>query len=153
MWIPTPLGPLWLEVSSLGVRRLEPVLFPRGEEARGSLARAVRERVEAYFAGEKPDFWDLPLDYTGLSPSRVALYQRVRRIPYGKTESYGRLARELGLAPRAVGAALRACPFFLLVPAHRVIHADGRLGGFAGQEGLKRWLLAFEGALDLHPDR
>ncbi len=135
MWIPTPLGPLWLEVSSLGVRRLEPVLFPRGEEARGSLARAVRERVEAYFAGEKPDFGDLPLDYAGLSPSRVALYQRVQRIPYGKTESYGRLARELGLAPRAVGAALRACPFFLLVPAHRVIHADGRLGASPGRKG------------------
>jgi methylated-DNA-[protein]-cysteine S-methyltransferase len=117
------------------------------------LAQAVRERVEAYFAGEKPDFLDLPLDYTGLSPGRTALYQRVRRIPYGKTESYGSLALELGLAPRAVGAALRACPFFLLVPAHRVIHADGRLGGFAGQEGLKRWLLAFEGVLDLHPDR
>jgi methylated-DNA-[protein]-cysteine S-methyltransferase len=43
--------------------------------------------------------------------------------------------------------ALRASPFFLLVPAHRVIHADGRLGGFAGQEGLKLWLLRFEGAL------
>ncbi|SDE39460.1 methylated-DNA-[protein]-cysteine S-methyltransferase [Thermus arciformis] len=147
MWIPTPLGPLWLEVSPLGVRRLEPALFPRGEEARGPLAQAVRERVEAYFAGERPDFLDLPLDYTGLSPSRVALYERVRRIPYGKTESYGRLALALGLSPRAVGAGMRACPFFLLVPAHRVIHADGRLGGFAGQEGLKAWLLAFEKAL------
>ncbi|MCH1927571.1 MGMT family protein, partial [Shewanella sp. C31] len=76
-----------------------------------------------------------------------ALYQRVRQIPFGRTESYGALARELGLSPRAVGAGMRACPFFLLGPAHRVIHADGRLGGFAGQEGLKRGLLAFEGAL------
>lgn len=146
MLIPTPIGPLWLEVSPEGVRRLEPTLFPRGLEARGPLAEAVRERVLAYFAGEKPDFLDIPLDYTGFSPKRVALYERVRLIPYGRTESYGSLARELGLSPRAVGAGMRASPFFLLVPAHRVIHADGRLGGFAGQEGLKAWLLRFEGA-------
>jgi len=125
---------------------LEPTLFPRGLEARGPLAERVRERVLAYFAGEKPDFLDIPLDYTGFSPKRVALYERVRLIPYGRTESYGSLARELGLSPRAVGAGMRASPFFLLVPAHRVIHADGRLGGFAGQEGLKAWLLRFEGA-------
>uniref|UniRef100_A0A7C5VIK1 Methylated-DNA--[protein]-cysteine S-methyltransferase n=1 Tax=Thermus caliditerrae TaxID=1330700 RepID=A0A7C5VIK1_9DEIN len=146
MLIPTPLTPLWLEVSPEGVRLLEPALFPRGREAEGALALRVRERVLAYFAGERPDFLDIPLDYTGLPPVRVALYERVRRIPYGRTESYGALARELGLSPRAVGAGLRVSPFFLLVPAHRVVHADGRLGGFAGQEGLKAWLLRFEGA-------
>ena len=133
MWLPTPLGPLWLEVSPLGVRRLEPALYPRGPEAEGALALRVREAVQAYFAGERPDFLDLPLDYTGLSPARLRLYERVRLVPYGRTVSYGALGRELGLSPRAVGAALRACPFFLLVPAHRVIHADGRLGGFQGQ--------------------
>jgi len=42
---------------------------------------------------------------------------------------------------------MRACLFFLVVPAQRVIHADGRLGGFAGREGIKDWLLRFEGAL------
>ena len=67
MWLPTPLGPLWLEVSPLGVRRLEPALYPRGPEAEGALALRVREAVQAYFAGERPDFLDLPLDYTGLS--------------------------------------------------------------------------------------
>lgn len=146
MLIPTPIGPLWLETTSAGVRLLEPALFPRGREAEGALALRVREHVLAYFAGERPDFLDIPLDYAGFSPARVALYERVRRIPYGRTESYGSLARELGLSPRAVGAGMRASPFFLLVPAHRVVHADGRLGGFAGQEGLKAWLLRFEGA-------
>ncbi len=145
MWIPTPIGGLWLQVGPQGVRVLGPALFPRGPEAKGPLAAKVRQRVLAYFAGERPDFLDIPLDYEGLSPMRVALYERVRLIPYGRTESYGSLARELGLSPRAVGAGLRASPFFLLVPAHRVIHADGRLGGFAGQEGLKAWLLRFEG--------
>ncbi|GGN04171.1 DNA base-flipping protein [Thermus composti] len=147
MWIPTPLTPLWLTLSPRGVLALEPALFPRGEEAKGPLAEAVRETVLAYFAGERPDFLAIPLDYARFSPVRAALYERVRRIPYGRTTSYGALARELGLSPRAVGAALKASPFFLLVPAHRVVHADGRLGGFQGQEGLKLWLLRFEGAL------
>jgi O-6-methylguanine DNA methyltransferase len=129
------------------VRRLEPVLFPRGQEAEGPLAERVAEGVARYFRGERPDFLSIPLDYSGLSPWRVAVYEATRRIPYGTTRSYGALGRELDLPARAVGMALRASPFFLLVPAHRVIHADGRLGGFAGQEGLKLWLLRFEGAL------
>ncbi|KOX89888.1 Methylated-DNA--protein-cysteine methyltransferase, inducible [Thermus aquaticus] len=147
MLLPTPIGPLWLEVSAKGVRRLGPVLFPRGKEAEGPLAERVAEGVARYFLGERPDFLSIPLDYSGLSPWRVAVYEATRRIPYGTTRSYGALGRELGLPARAVGMALRASPFFLLVPAHRVIHADGRLGGFAGQEGLKLWLLRFEGAL------
>jgi methylated-DNA-[protein]-cysteine S-methyltransferase len=147
MLLPTPIGPLWLEVSAKGVRRLEPVLFPRGQEAEEPLAERVAEGVARYFRGERPDFLSIPLDYSGLSPWRVAVYEATRRIPYGTTRSYGALGRELGLPARAVGMALRASPFFLLVPAHRVIHADGRLGGFAGQEGLKLWLLRFEGAL------
>jgi methylated-DNA-[protein]-cysteine S-methyltransferase len=147
MLLPTPIGPLWLEVSAKGVRCLEPVLFPRGQEAKGPLAERVAEGVARYFRGERPDFLSIPLDYSGLSPWRVAVYEATRRIPYGTTRSYGALGRELGLPARAVGMALRASPFFLLVPAHRVIHADGRLGGFAGQEGLKLWLLRFEGAL------
>jgi methylated-DNA-[protein]-cysteine S-methyltransferase len=147
MILPTPIGPLWLEVSAKGVQRLEPVLFPRGQEAEGPLAERVAEGVARYFRGERPDFLNIPLDYSGLSPWRVAVYEATRRIPYGTTRSYGALGRELGLPARAVGMALRASPFFLLVPAHRVIHADGRLGGFAGREGLKLWLLRFEGAL------
>ncbi|WP_022797818.1 methylated-DNA--[protein]-cysteine S-methyltransferase [Thermus islandicus] len=144
MLIPTPIGPLWLEVSPRGVRCLEPALFPRGKEAEGPWAKRVAEAVARYFRGERPCFWDIPLDYSGLSPKQVAVYEATRRIPYGRTVSYGSLAEGLGLSPRAVGAALRACPFFLLVPAHRVVHADGRLGGFAGREGLKAWLLSFE---------
>jgi Methylated DNA-protein cysteine methyltransferase len=147
MLLPTPIGPLWLEVSAKGVRRLEPVLFPRGKEAEGPLAERVAEGVARYFRGERPDFLSIPLDHSGLSPWRVAVYEATRRIPYGTTRSYGALGRELGLPARAVGMALRASPFFLLVPAHRVIHADGRLGGFAGREGFKLWLLRFEGAL------
>ncbi len=74
MWIPTPIGGLWLQVGPQGVRVLEPALFPRGPEAKGPLAAKVRQRVLAYFAGERPGFLDISLDYTGIPPTRVALY-------------------------------------------------------------------------------
>jgi methylated-DNA-[protein]-cysteine S-methyltransferase len=109
--------------------------------------RSLARRVESYFAAKAETFLDIPLDYTDFDPRRVALYEAVRRIPLGQTQSYAQMGRCCGLTPRAVGAAMRACPFFLVVPAQRVIHADGRLGGFAGREGVKEWLLRFEGAL------
>jgi methylated-DNA-[protein]-cysteine S-methyltransferase len=119
------------------------------EEGRARPNRVLLElarRIERYFAGKKETFSDLPLNYEGLEAHRVSLYEAVRRIPIGQTRSYAQMGHLLGLTPRAVGAALRANPFFLVVPAQRVIHADGRLGGFAGREGIKEWLLRFEGA-------
>ena len=71
----------------------------------------------------------------------------VAQIPYGKTKSYGQIGLETGLPARAVGALLRQCPVVLFIPTHRVIHADGRVGGFAGQSWLKAKLLDLEGAL------
>lgn len=75
----------------------------------------------------------------------------IAAIPRGRTATYGELATSLGSAPRAVGQACGANPFPLIVPCHRVTSAAG-LGGFANaREGwlleVKRWLLAFEGAL------
>ncbi len=156
MWIETPFCLLWLEVSPRGIRRLEPVLWPGAlhpgaKEAEGPLAQEVERRLRAYFDRRRPGFSDLPLDYTGLNPLRVAVYEEVRRIPYGEVRSYKEVGQALALSARAVGAALRGCPFFLLVPAHRVVHQDGRLGGFKGLEGLKARLLSLEG-LDLAPD-
>ena len=49
----------------------------------------MERRLKAYFQGLKPEFSDLPLDYTGLSPFRVGVYEWVRTIPYGKVQSYG----------------------------------------------------------------
>ncbi|WP_045246386.1 methylated-DNA--[protein]-cysteine S-methyltransferase [Thermus filiformis] len=153
MWIQTSLVPLWLELSPRGVRRLEPAFYPQDPfpQNPSPLAREVEARIRAYFQGLRPGFSDLPLDYAGLSPWRVSVYEWVRGIPYGEVRSYKEVGQALALPARAVGMALRTCPFFLLVPAHRVVHADGRLGGFAGLEGLKARLLRLEG-LDLTPD-
>ncbi|MCX7784519.1 MAG: MGMT family protein [Meiothermus sp.] len=110
------------------------------------LLHSLAQRVQNYFAGKGETFLEIPLDYADFDARRKALYEEVRRIPPGETRSYAQMGRLCGLTPRAVGAAMRACPFFLVVPAQRVIHADGSLGGFAGREGLKEWLLRWEGA-------
>jgi methylated-DNA-[protein]-cysteine S-methyltransferase len=77
----------------------------------------------------------------------------MQRIPAGRTRTYGDLARELGSSARAVGGACGANPLPVVVPCHRVIAANGALGGFMGAKddgfelGIKRWLLGHEGAL------
>jgi len=144
--IATPIGPLFAQASTRAVCSVELLVLAEGlPERPNDLLYDFGGRVERYFAGLGETFLQVPLDYGALEAPRAALYEAVRRIPIGQTRSYAEMSRLCGLTPRAVGAALRACPFFLVVPAQRVIHADGRLGGFAGREGVKQWLLRFEG--------
>lgn len=146
--IPTPIGPLYARATAQALLSVELLVLGEGfPERPNALLIDLARRVQAYFAAKGETFLQVPLDYGGLEARRVALYEQVRRIPLGETRSYAQMGRLCGLTPRAVGAAMRACPFFLVVPAQRVIHADGRLGGFAGREGVKEWLLRFEGAM------
>ena len=91
----------------------------------------------------------LALDLHG-TPFQQRVWRALCAIPPGRTRAYGDLARELGSAPRAIGAACRANPIPVVVPCHRVVARAG-IGGFGGQtEGpelaRKRWLLAHERA-------
>ena len=87
-----------------------------------------------------------PLDIKG-TPFQKAVWQALREIPLGQTRSYGDIARAIGrpLATRAVGGACGANPIPLLVPCHRVLAANGKIGGFSGGLDWKRRLLASEG--------
>jgi methylated-DNA-[protein]-cysteine S-methyltransferase len=143
--IPTPIGPLFARASSQALLSVELLVLGEGfPERPNGLLNSLARRVDGYFAGQGETFLHLPLDYADTDARRVALYEAVRRVPIGETRSYAQMGRLCGLSPRATGAAMRACRFFLVVPAQRVIHADGRLGGFAGLEGLKEWLLHWE---------
>jgi methylated-DNA-[protein]-cysteine S-methyltransferase len=109
----------------------------------GKLDPVCRE-LEAYFAGRLTRF------ATPVAPRGTPFQQRVWAalcdIPYGRTTSYGALARQIGVdkAVRAVGAANGANPIAILVPCHRVIGADGSLTGFGGGLPVKRALLDLE---------
>jgi methylated-DNA-[protein]-cysteine S-methyltransferase len=119
-----------------------------GHGAPTRILAAARDQLEGYFAGARRTF-DLPLAARG-TPFERRVWEALRDIPFGRTVSYGELARTLGEpgSARAVGAANGRNPVPIVVPCHRVIGANGSLVGFGGGLERKRWLLEHEGALD-----
>lgn len=117
----------------------------RWVESAEKTAPAVRELKE-YFSGRRRAF-TVPLDLRG-TPFQLRVWKALQRIPYGKTRSYGDIARQVRRprAFRAVGQANHRNPIAIIVPCHRVIAADGTLGGYGGGLDMKRFLLNLEGA-------
>lgn len=141
-------------VGSLGIRvdhgRLVGIDFgPDTEAPPRAPDAAVREVLDQLFHYFEDPRWrfDLSLEMRG-TPFQRRVWQRLRRIPSGRTCSYGELARELGSSARAVGGACRRNPIPIIVPCHRVVAAGG-VGGFMGQRHgealtIKQWLLEHE---------
>jgi len=99
-----------------------------------------------YFEG-KAVVWDPVLDLGGLTEFTRRVYNKVARIPYGQTSTYGKIAVDVGCpgGARAVGQAMGNNRFPLVVPCHRVISGDRTIGGFSSGIDLKRYLLRLEG--------
>ena len=118
----------------------EGFVLSRDEE----LAAVAREELREYYAGERREF-GLPLAFIG-SEWQKAGWRELTRIPYGETRSYGEIADLLDRpgAARAVGRANATNRLPLVVPCHRVIAADGSLGGFNGGLHIKERLLEHE---------
>lgn len=146
----TPLGDALIEANEHGVRSIR---FDAPEPAGGSaassdLAEAIADAAAAqlneYFCGARRDF-SLPLDLRG-TPFQRAVWEALLAIPYGQTRSYIDIARSLGRpgGSRAVGGANRANRLPIVVPCHRVVAADGRLGGYALGLDRKARLLRME---------
>jgi methylated-DNA-[protein]-cysteine S-methyltransferase len=102
-------------------------------------------RFQAYFKGETVAFPDR-LDLSGATPFQRSIWEAAQRIPRGETRSYTWVAEQAGrpLAVRAAGGALGKNPLPVIVPCHRVIAANGSLGGFSGGLTMKRRLLDLE---------
>ena len=117
-------------------------LGPRTGRGFGDAARQLGE----YLDGARTAF-DLPLDPRGDDFQR-RVWELIAGIPYGRTASYGELARRLGEGadPRRVGAAVGRNPLCILIPCHRVVGSTGELTGYAGGLTRKRALLDLERA-------
>lgn len=160
-WIETPLGPM--AAGALGeaiclleftdrrmmeaqletlTRRTGLPLLP-GERA---VFATLRAQLDEYFSGSRRTF-DIPLAYPG-SQFQTKVWDALQRIPYGETRTYAQLAAGLGEAgaSRAVGHANGLNRIAILIPCHRVIAADGGLGGYGGGLWRKLRLLEREGA-------
>ena len=133
-----------------GIRFLAPSV-PARAPRRNTLAFVACVQIQDYLDDGRLRF-DLPLKLSG-SRHQLEVWEAMQRIPAGEVRTYGDLAQDIKSSARAVGGACGANPIPLIVPCHRVVAANHRLGGFMGQreEGfelaIKRWLLEHEGAL------
>src|SRR5699024_1544475 len=158
--IESPLGPLLLAATRAGLVR---VAFEQEgfEQVLATLAARVGPRVLAaparleqaatqlgeYFTGRRHAF-DLPLDHSLSSGFRGRVQRTLPTIAYGRTRSYREVAELVGSprAVRAVGSACATNPLPVVVPCHRVLRADGGLGGYIGGLDAKAALLELERA-------
>jgi methylated-DNA-[protein]-cysteine S-methyltransferase len=116
-------------------------------------ALEVAEAIDAakrYFAGEEIDFSGLTLDLGEQDEFFKQIYAKARQVGWGRTTTYGTLAKELGAGPegaRDVGQAMAKNPVPLIIPCHRVLAAGGKLGGFSAPGGsvAKARMLELEG--------
>ncbi len=160
----TPLGACGIAWNERGILLL---LLPEGsaEETRAKVLERLPEAAErrptgdakravasigALLQGERVDLSAIPLDMGEVSPFYRRVYEAARKIPPGRTLSYGEIASQLGSpgSARAVGQALGKNPFAIIVPCHRVLAAGGKMGGFSANGGVttKRAMLSIEGA-------
>lgn len=107
-------------------------------------------RILALLKGEPADLQDIPLDLEDVPDFNRKVYEVARTILPGRTMTYGEIARRLGVPheAREVGQALGRNPVAIIVPCHRVLGADGKMGGFSANGGVstKRRMLEIEGA-------
>ena len=160
-WLRTPLGPMIAVASDAGVALLEFVDRRALERELNDLRRhfgtaivpgsnehleRLKTEMKEYFAGSLKDFTvalDLPA-----TPFQRDVWARLREIPFGRTQSYGEMARRVGRpgASRAVGSANGQNRVAIVVPCHRVVRADGSLSGYGGGVWRKQRLIDHERA-------
>ena len=160
----TPIGPCGLVWNERGIAGLQlPEATAEGTRARirrrwsdvtesappAGVQRAI-DRVLALLQGEAVDLGDIPLDLEVAPDFHRKVYEVARTIPPGQTMTYGEIAKKLGVPheSREVGQALGRNPIAIIVPCHRVLGADGKMGGFSANGGVatKRRILEIEGA-------
>lgn len=163
----TPIGACALVWSARGIAGLR---LPEGtaEQTRARLrrrrpgvpeatppphAQRAIDRIRALLQGESIDLGDIPLDLETAPEFHRKVYEVARTIPPGQTMTYGEIAKRLGASheSREVGQALGRNPVAIIVPCHRVLGADGKMGGFSATGGVatKRRILEIEGAAAL----
>lgn len=153
--VPAVSARWWLAWGTLGLRALiwagagvdaAQALGPDAP-APGEIPEPYASLLRRYLAGERIDPATLPVELVG-TPFQRKVWESLRRIPFGQVRSYASIARDIGAprAMRAVGGANGKNPIAVVVPCHRVVEADMRLGGYTGGLPYKRFLLELEGS-------
>ena len=168
-YYPSPLGSILLAADETGIMGLwfegakyyAAGLFGAAKEKNTPVLERAKEWLSIYFSGREPDF--LPPVHMSGTPFQLAVWEILKKIPYGKTVTYGEIAREVAgqkgilsmsgqavgglsvIPAQAVGGAVAHNPISIIIPCHRVVGANGSLTGYAGGMERKVELLALEG--------
>lgn len=131
-------------------QRYENAAISEGKTDESKTFHITKKWLDIYFLGGKPDFIP-PLELRG-TQFRLSVWKKLLKIPYGKTVSYGDIAKEIAaerkisqMSARAVGSAIGHNPVSIIVPCHRVIGSNGSLTGYGGGIERKIALLNIEG--------
>ena len=139
---------LW-GISSLPLMKRAGCLGPEHEEADTPALKQAKEWLSVYFSGKEPGFCP-PVHLDG-TPFQLTVWKTLQKIPYGKTCTYGEIAKEIAvlkglpqMSPQAVGGAVGHNQISIIIPCHRVVGTNGSLTGYAGGIEKKLKLLALE---------
>lgn len=141
----SPLGPITVRESGGAIIS---VSFASTREQRETpVVAAAKAQLDAYFYCGLKKF-ELPLAPAGSDFNR-RVWELLETIPYGRTLTYGEVAKRVGGDARAVGGACGANPIPIIIPCHRILGQGGTMVGYSGGNGpeTKRFLLQLEGAL------
>ena len=155
----SPLGPIVIESDGKAITSLRfccekasavPKEAPKEAVPTPPIIAETLQWLDDYYAGKRP------CNVPRLNPQGTTFQKRVwtalLTIPYGETLSYGEIAQMVGCrSAQAVGQAVGANPIALIIPCHRLIAANGQLGGYAYRTEIKKRLLELEKSLLIHP--
>ncbi len=141
----SPIGLIEISGTADAIHSVDFVGRRREESCANALVEMTVRQIREYFEGNRRDF-DVAMDPQG-TPFQKAVWRRLLEIPYGRTASYGDIARAVGnpRAVRAVGGANGRNPIAIIVPCHRIIGSDGSMTGYGSGIWRKEWLLEHEG--------
>lgn len=138
-------------LTSISFCRLPPLEYKTNDHNNSPVLDLTKKWLDIYFSGNNPGFLP-PLSLNG-TDFQTRVWNRLLKIPYGKTITYKEIAKELAaetgktvMSAQAVGGAVGKNPIAIIVPCHRVIGSGGKLTGFAGGLETKKTLLLLENA-------
>lgn len=155
----SPMGKILLAVDDIGLTGLwfegqkyyALNLDKKHEEKEVPILKEAKHWLDIYFTGKEPDFIP-PIHLIG-TPFQMEVWEILRRIPYGETTTYGKIAKKIAekkglqrMSAQAVGNAVGNNEISIIVPCHRVVGTSGSLTGYAGGIDKKITLLKLEGA-------
>ena len=126
----TKLG--WITVKKQG-RNIFSLSFGKTNETNDVIN--IKNQINLYASGKLKNF-KINYSFEG-SPLQKKIWKELSKIKYGKVSTYGEIAKKVGTSPRYVGNVCGQNKLLLIIPCHRIIRSDGKLGGFSGRGGIK----------------